>query len=151
MTGVTYVKEKPDLILMHDDNTIAVLDKEKDMPEPSAKVENISFSRFEMVLFQLVYNDPRSTPSDDQSQDGSSYCPSLSPSSTKDILGQVGVSISQWSMVKRETLYKFIIRTLAYECPGNIVTSWASCTSRYILVTTMAILAVLMASLVDIF
>lgn len=38
MTGVTYVKEKPDLILMHDDNTIAVLDKEKDMPEPSAKV-----------------------------------------------------------------------------------------------------------------
>ena len=101
MTGVTYVKEKPDLILMHDDNTIAVLDKEKDMPEPSAKVENISFSRFEMVLFQLVYNDPRSTPSDDQSQDGSSYCPSLSPSSTKDILGQVGVSLSQWS-VKRK-------------------------------------------------
>ena len=51
MTGVTYVKEKPDLILMHDDNTIAVLDKEKDMPEPSAKVENLSFSRFELVLF----------------------------------------------------------------------------------------------------
>jgi len=73
VTGVTYVKEKPDLILMHDDNTIAVLDKEKDMPEPSAK---------------LVYNDPRSTPSDDQSQDGSSYCPSLSPSSTKELLGQ---------------------------------------------------------------
>ena len=39
MTGVTYVKEKPDLILMHDDHTIAVLDKEKDMPEPSAKVK----------------------------------------------------------------------------------------------------------------
>ena len=39
VTGVTYVKEKPDLILMHDDNTIAVLDKEKDMPEPSAKVK----------------------------------------------------------------------------------------------------------------
>lgn len=73
VTGVTYIKEKPDLILMHDDNTIAVLDKEKDMPEPSAK---------------LVYNDPRSTPSDDQSQDGSSYCPSLSPSSAKEILGQ---------------------------------------------------------------
>jgi len=73
VTGVTYLREKPDLILMHDDSTIAVLDKEKDMPEPSAK---------------LVYNDPRSTPSDDQSQDGSSYCPSLSPSSTKDVLGQ---------------------------------------------------------------
>ena len=44
VTGVTYIKEKPDLILMHDDNTIAVLDKEKDMPEPSAKViyQNIS-------------------------------------------------------------------------------------------------------------
>ena len=94
MTGVTYVKEKPDLILMHDDNTIAVLDKEKDMPEPSAKVKifkNHFFTgRFELVLFQLVYNDPRSTPSDDQSQDGSSYCPSLSPSSTKELLGQVG-------------------------------------------------------------
>ena len=38
MTGVTYLREKPDLILMHDDSTIAVLDKEKDMPEPSAKV-----------------------------------------------------------------------------------------------------------------
>ena len=36
---MTYIKEKPDLILMHDDNTIAVLDKEKDMPEPSAKVK----------------------------------------------------------------------------------------------------------------
>ena len=100
MTGVTYVKEKPDLILMHDDNTIAVLDKEKDMPEPSAKVivlklvgvwcRKFIVSRFELMLFQLVYNDPRSTPSDDQSQDGSSYCPSLSPSSTKEILGQVG-------------------------------------------------------------
>ena len=32
MTGVTYLREKPDLILMHDDSTIAVLDKEKDMP-----------------------------------------------------------------------------------------------------------------------
>ena len=42
-----------------------------------------------IVTLQLVYNDPRSTPSDDQSQDGSSYCPSLSPSSTKDIMGQV--------------------------------------------------------------
>ena len=42
VTGVTYVKEKPDLILMHDDNTIAVLDKEKDMPEPSAKVGTIA-------------------------------------------------------------------------------------------------------------
>ena len=100
MTGVTYVKEKPDLILMHDDNTIAVLDKEKDMPEPSAKVivlklvcarcRKFIIRRFELMLFQLVYNDPRSTPSDDQSQDGSSYCPSLSPSSTKEILGQVG-------------------------------------------------------------
>ena len=38
VTGVTYLREKPDLILMHDDSTIAVLDKEKDMPEPSAKV-----------------------------------------------------------------------------------------------------------------
>ena len=94
------MKEKPDLILMHDDNTIAVLDKEKDMPEPSAKVENISFSTFELMLFQLVYNDPRSTPSDDQSQDGSSYCPSLSPSSTKEILGQVGLFFfSQWSFL----------------------------------------------------
>ena len=43
VTGVTYVKEKPDLILMHDDNTIAVLDKEKDMPEPSAKVNFLAF------------------------------------------------------------------------------------------------------------
>ena len=41
MTGVTYLREKPDLILMHDDSTIAVLDKEKDMPEPSAKVNII--------------------------------------------------------------------------------------------------------------
>ena len=41
MTGVTYLREKPDLIPMHDDSTIAVLDKEKDMPEPSAKVNII--------------------------------------------------------------------------------------------------------------
>ena len=46
VTGVTYIKEKPDLILMHDDNTIAVLDKEKDMPEPSAKVIFKNFSRY---------------------------------------------------------------------------------------------------------
>jgi len=68
VTGVTYLGNNPDLLLLHDDSTIAVLDKNKDLPEPSAK---------------LMYSDPRSTPSDDQSVEGST-CPSLSPSSTRD-------------------------------------------------------------------
>ena len=54
MTGVTYVKEKPDLILMHDDNTIAVLDKEKDMPEPSAKVLRMPLL-LDLIPFKLVH------------------------------------------------------------------------------------------------
>jgi len=68
VTGATYLPTNPDLLLLHDSDTIAVLDKNKDLPEPSAK---------------LMYSDPRSTPSEDQSVEGST-CPSLSPSSTRD-------------------------------------------------------------------
>ena len=61
VTGVTYVKEKPDLILMHDDNTIAVLDKEKDMPEPSAKVIGLKLvgawcRKFIIRRFELIFS-----------------------------------------------------------------------------------------------
>lgn len=71
ITGVTHIRGNTDLILLHDDSTLAVLDKDKDLPEPHAK---------------LLYSDPRSTPSDSLSQDGnSSYCPSLSPSSVRDV------------------------------------------------------------------
>ena len=38
VTGVPYLGNNPDLLLLHDDSTIAVLDKNKDLPEPSAKV-----------------------------------------------------------------------------------------------------------------
>merc|ERR1712071_653499 len=60
-----------DLLLLHDDSTLAVIDKDKELPEPSAK---------------LIYSDPRSTPSDSHSVDGSSsYGGSHSPSSVKDL------------------------------------------------------------------
>ena len=90
-------------------------------------------------LFQLVYNDPRSTPSDDQSQDGSSYCPSLSPSSTKEILGQVGFLPVYGLPLVEGLLKKIITRTPAFECPGNIVTSWAWCTCRYMLMVNILV------------
>jgi hypothetical protein len=69
VTGVTYSRSNPGLILLHDDSMLAVLDKDKDLPEPHAK---------------LVYSDPRSTPSDDQSVDGSSCAASTCPSSARD-------------------------------------------------------------------
>lgn len=69
VTEVTYMGDNTDLILLHDDSTLAVIDKEKDMPEPHAK---------------LMYTDPRSTP-DSTSETVSSYAGSLSPSSGKDV------------------------------------------------------------------
>jgi len=83
VTGVTHIRGNDDLIMIHDDSTLAVLDKDKELPEPHAK---------------LVYSDPRSTPSDELSQDGtnSSYCPSLSPSSVRDANYQaVGLRMSR--------------------------------------------------------
>ena len=38
VTGVCHIRGNSDLILLHDDTTLAVIDKDKDLPEPSAKV-----------------------------------------------------------------------------------------------------------------
>ena len=47
VTSVVHVAESEDLVLLHDHNILAVLDKDKEMPEPSSK---------------LFYSDPRATP-----------------------------------------------------------------------------------------
>jgi len=54
VTSIRFVSSDPDLIILHDDNTLAVIDKDKDLPEPHSKI---------------FISDPRFTPED--STDGS--------------------------------------------------------------------------------
>jgi len=54
ITNIRFVSSDPDLIILHDDNTLAVIDKDKDLPEPHSKI---------------FISDPRFTP--EGSQDGS--------------------------------------------------------------------------------
>lgn len=66
VTQVTHVRGE-EVIMLHDDSMLAVIDKEKDLPEPNSK---------------LFFSDPRATP--DESQSESSYAGSHSPSSMKE-------------------------------------------------------------------
>jgi len=54
ITNIRFVSSDPDLIILHDDNTLAVIDKDKELPEPHSKI---------------FISDPRFTP--DGSADGS--------------------------------------------------------------------------------
>merc|ERR1712117_935717 len=58
VTSVVHVADNDDLILMHDHNILAVLDKDKEMPEPSSK---------------LYFTDPRATPDTGDSRSVSSF------------------------------------------------------------------------------
>ena len=68
VTNVVHIPDNEDLILMHDHNILATLDKDKEMPEPSSK---------------LFFTDPRSTPDTGDSMSVSSFGSQMTAGSTK--------------------------------------------------------------------
>merc|ERR1712025_831123 len=80
VTNVVHVEGNSDLVLMHDHNILAVLDKDKEMPEPSSK---------------LYFTDPRATPDTGDSASVSSFGSQLTSGSKLEQSLSAGLRLSR--------------------------------------------------------
>jgi len=80
VTNVVHVAGNSDLVLMHDHNILAVLDKDKEMPEPSSK---------------LYFTDPRATPDTGDSASVSSFGSQLTSGSKLEQSLSAGLRLSR--------------------------------------------------------